>query len=275
MIKLRFYNSLGSVMFDENGWHLTEAEGLSIPTKLLMTARYTNQPGQTTISSVANPRTITLSGDVNLAICGAGALSLGSVILDSDGILEVCTDRFCRQIKARCTELVFGERNGPFRTFVAQFICDFPYFEDIEYTERNIYGRTPMLSKDTVLPAVFSKRIAKGIVYYSGSAYSEPVIRVSVPEGSGILSISNLSTNEKIAVSYDCSLFSELIIDVENRTITDENDIIRLEILTDDSFFDGFSLRGGDNLIEVTNSDVATDIKVKMRYKVRYTEAVI
>ena len=275
MIKLRFYNSIGEAMFDENGWHLTKAEGLSIPTKLLTAARYTNQPGQTTTSCIANPRTITLSGDVNLAVCGADALSLGSIILDTDGILEVTTDRFSRMIKARCTELVFGEKNGPFRVFVSQFLCDCPYFEDNDYTENVIYDRAPMLSKDTVLPAMFSKRVSKGSLYYSGSAYSEPIMYLNVPDGTGTLSICNLTTGGKISLSYDGSQYCELVIDAENRTITDENGKLRLEILTDDSFFDGFTLVRGDNMLEVLNSNVAVDVKARMRYKVRYTEAVV
>jgi hypothetical protein len=90
-----------------------------------------------------------------------------------------------------------------------------------------------------------------------------------------VVSIENHATGGRISVRYDNSLFSQLIIDVKNRTITDENGISRLELLTDDSFFDGFILRSGKNSIEVINSDVENDIGTRMRYKVRYQEAVI
>lgn len=275
MIKLRFFNSLGEVVFDKNGWHLTEAEGLGIPTKQISAARYANQPGQATMSALANPRAITLSGDVNLKISGQDALSKGCGVLDAEGILEVCTDRFIRRIGARCTELVLGDRNGPFRSFVVQFLCDCPYFEDLEYTENVIYERTPMLGRETVLPAMFSGRVSKGTVQYPGSAFSEPIMYLSVPEGSGTITVSNLTTGEKIGLNYDGSLYSELKVDVQNRTITDENGVLRLDVLTDDSFFDGFNLRSGENRIEAINSQVEVDIKAKLRYKVRYTEAVV
>lgn len=275
MIRLRFYNSLGEVVFDKNGWHLTEAEGLCVPSKSLSGVRYINQPGQSTTYCIENPRTITLSGDINLAKAGEGEFGRACAVFGMEGTLEVETDRYKRIISARCMEFVPGERNGIYRCFVVQFLCDVPFFEDAEYTDTVVYEREPLLSKDTVLPAVFSTRIAKGDVFYPGSAWSEPVFYIRVPSGEGEVSIENHTTGGRISVRYDNSLFSQLIIDVKNRTITDENGISRLELLTDDSFFDGFILRSGKNSIEVINSDVENDIGTRMKYKVRYQEAVI
>ena len=275
MIKLRFYNNIGEVVFDKSGWHLTEAEGLAVPAKSITGARYINHPGQHTTYCIENPRTITLSGDISIMGEDADNFSKACTVLAKEGILEVENDRFTRQIGARCIEFIPGERNGRYRSFVVQFLCDSPFFEDTCYTDTVIYGRTPLLSKDTVLPAVFSTRIAKGDFFYRGSAYAEPIFYVRVPEGEGTLSISNKTTGGSLSIHYDGSLFRELTVDVENRKITDEHGISRLDLLTDDSFFDGFRLEHGNNRIEVINSDVANDIGTRMRYKVRYQEAVI
>jgi len=275
MIRIVFYNDFGEMLFDKDKWHLTEAEGLAVPTKMISTARYINQPGQRTVYSSENPRTITLSGDINLKKNGSGMFSDACDVLSKDGILRVETEHFTRQINARCIEFVPGARNGPYRSFVVQFLCDIPFFEDTDFTDTVIYERVSLLSKDTVLPAVFSTRIAKGDVFYPGTAFAEPIIYLSIPEGIGTISITNSTTEGKVAVEYDGSKFSKLIIDVENRTITDENGVSRIDTLSDESFFDGFYLQSGDNRIEVINSDVSVDVEARMKYKIRYQEAVI
>ncbi|MBE7015568.1 MAG: hypothetical protein E7417_01955 [Ruminococcaceae bacterium] len=275
MIKLRFYNSIGEVVFDKKNWRLTAAEGLSLATKSYTAVRYINQPGQTVTSWTDNPRTITLSGDCNLDILGEEVFSKGAGIFDRAGILEVETHLFKRQIGARCIAFEPGEKIGPFRKYVVQFLCDCPYFEDCDYTESVIYERVPMLSADTVLPAMFSKRVSSFSVAYKGAIFSQPIITVSVPEGKGTIIISNSLTNGKIEVAYDGDLIKKLIIDVENRTITDESGASKLDLMTDDSFFEGFFLESGDNQIEVANSNSATEIFATIKYKVRYKEAVI
>lgn len=275
MIKLKFFNSLGEVLFDKDNWHIFEIDGLSLPTKQVTAVRYINQPGQTTTYSIENPRTITVSGDINLKNREYDAFSDASRVLAKDGVLEIETDAFIRQINARCIEFIPGEKRGAYRQFVVQFLCDSPFFEDIDYTETVIYERVPLLNKDTVLPAIFSSRTSKGDVFCRGTAFSEPKIYVSVPEGVGALIISNITTGSSICLEYDGSIFSELIIDVENRTITDENGISRLDILTDDSFFGGFLIESGVNRIEVINSDVSQAVEAKMEYKIRYQEAVL
>ena len=275
MIKLRFYNAIGEVVFDRSSWRLTAAEGFSLAAKSYTAVRYINQPGQTITSWTDNPRTITLSGDCNIGIMGEDAFSEAAGIFDRAGTLEVETDRFKRQIGARCIAFEPGEKNGPFRKFVIQFLCDCPYFEDCDYTESVIYKRVPQLSKDTVLPAVFSGRVSGFNLAYTGAVFAEPVITVSVPGGKGTVIITNGLTGGKIEVAYDGGLFSQLIIDIEGRTVTDDTGTSRLELMTDDSFFDGFFLESGDNDIEVTNSNSDTEIFATIKYRVRYKEAVI
>ena len=98
---------------------------------------------------------------------------------------------------------------------------------------------------------------------------------MKIPTGQGILTIINHTTGGRLSLRYDWDEFCSLVIDVKNRTITDDNEISRLDFLTDDSFFDGFTLQHGANRIEVINSDVANDIGTRMRYKTRYQEAIV
>lgn len=275
MVKLKFKNSFGEVCFEPGCWQLTEADGLGLPTCQINAARYVNQPGQETVYCMDNPRTITLSGDINSAISGKEEFTRACGIFSETGVLIVETEFFKRQIDARCIDLVPGNRNGPYRSFVVQFLCDSPFFEDCDITEKVIYERIPLLTKDTILPAVLSERISKGNVFYPGSAVCEPTIYVNVPSGSGGLSISNLTTGGRISLSYDAGMFERLVIDVKNRTVTDENGVSRLDFLTDDSFFDGFYLRLGYNRIEAINSDVSRNIDARMSYRVCYREAIV
>ena len=275
MIKLIFYNDIGEVRFEHGAWRLTEAEGFSVPASQISAVRYINQPGHFVTGISKNPRTITLSGDINLGKCGEDAFSKACAVLEKEGTLRIETLRFKREIGARCIEFVPGERRGPYRSFVMQFLCDCPYFEDAEETRTVIYNRVGYLTCDTVLPAVLSGRIAKGDIKYKGSAFCEPKIIVTLPEGIGVLKIINHTNGGKISVNYDSSQAKSLIINVKNRTITDENDANLLDLLTDDSFFDGFRIDNGENTIEVLNSDASADIKVVMEYKTRHAEAVI
>jgi hypothetical protein len=275
MIKMKYYNDFGDVVFDKDNWHIIEAEGLSVPAKSISASRYINHPGQCTTYCIENPRTITLSGDINIAESGYEKYSEACCVLAKEGILVVETDLYTRQIGARCIDFVPGERKGNYRCFVMQFLCDVPFFEDTDYSESVIYQRKPLLSKDTVLPAVFSERVSKGDVFYQGTAYAEPEFYVKIPSGVGTISVINNTTGGRLSIGYNNDEFSQLVIDVKNRTITDENGVSRLDYLTDDSFFDGFILQHGKNNLEVINSNVENDIGTKMRYKIRYQEAIV
>lgn len=274
-IKLKYHNSFGEVLFQPGFWQLTDAEGLGMPKKQIYAVRYANCPGQSTLSVSENPRTVTLRGDINLDVLGEDAFSKASAVLGNDGILTVESGHFKRQAKARCTELIPGVRSGNFRAFVVQFVCDLPYFEDVDYTEDVVFETVPLLSSETVLPAIFSTRTSKGSIFYAGSVATEPIIEVNVPVGSGTITLENRTTGGKICFNYDAGLFHKLIIDVEMRTITDENGISRLDLLTDDSFFDGFCLDSGDNYFEVIDSSASEEVNARILYKVRYREAIV
>ena len=275
MIKLKFKNSFGEVCFEQGKWHLTEAEGLSLPPKQISACAYINAPGQETVSARETARTITLSGDIAPELAVSYEYGRACGIFAKEGYLYIETDTYSRRIASRCIDFVPGERHGAYRKFVVQFLCDSPFFEDVADTETVIYERVPLLGRDTVLPAVFSTRISKGDVSYPGTAFCEPTIYVNIPSGSGSLTLANITNGGRIAFAYDADLFSQLVIDVKNRTVTDENGISRLDTLTDDSFFDGFRLEPGSNRLEVINSDVSKNVDARMRYKIRYQEAIV
>lgn len=281
MFNIRFYNETGSIDFgggsSQSLWRVTDCEGLAFCGRTFTYAKYAGQDGQKTTDVTVNARTVTLSGDVTCGDDFDYMYKYAMSVLEQDGALEVLTRLGKRVIGARCCDFRFGERKGKYITFVVQFICDDPYFEDADKTEVAIYKEIPMLDKDFTFPGVFSERISRRNVEYAGTQEVEPVIYISISEGTegeNRLTITNHTSSENITFDYGAVMGDFITIDVKKRKIYNQNGENLLRYLEGDSFFNGFHLHPGNNDIEVINHNVNTEVVATCCYANRYSEAV-
>lgn len=282
MFNIRFYNEYGSVDFgggeSESVWKITKADGLAFCSRTFSCARYTDQEGQTTTNVSVNARTITLAGDI---FCGNNnsdsILNSAMTVLEEDGILEINTAIGKRIISARCCDFNQGERKGRYMLFTIQFLCDDPYFEDADKTEVAVYREIPYLDKDFTFPGVFSERISRSNIEYSGTRKAYPVFYIYIEQGvvgDNRLEIKNHTSGESLTFDYGGVMGEFITVDTKKRKIYNQEGTNLIKYLTDDSFFDGFHLYPGNNDIEVINRNTNTGISVNCSFANRYCEAV-
>ncbi len=284
MFKIRFFNELGEVTFgggsSQSLWRVTAAEGLTFTGKSFSVARYIGQDGQETNSVVSNARTITISGDVVIGEDFERIYSSVLKALSEDGVLEITTYLGKRVISARCCEFKQVARKGKYLLFTVQFICDNPYFEDAVKTEVAVFAEVPLLEKNFTFPGRFSRRISRSNLEYLGTAKTEPTFVININEGvadgeNSVLAVYNHTSGEAIKFNYSANLGECVTIDIKNRKIYNSDGENLIRYLSDESFFDGFFLYPGINVIEVLNGNMNTGIDVMCRYANRFSEAVI
>lgn len=278
MFKIRFYNGSGEVTFgggkSESGWRITECDGLAVTGKSFTVCKYACEDGQQTVSARKNARTITLSGDFfseNNALEYRNAMR----VFSEKGVLEVYTDGETRRTTAYCS--VFSERGreGKYRLFTIQFICDSPYFETDEAYEVPIYKTIPLLDNDFEFPGKFSERISRSTVMNAGDVTAEPILYITAGHNpTGIVTVKNHTTEQKLSVNYEPLADETVIIDASERRIYNSAGENLLGYLSDDSFFDGFYLAPGENDIEVLSGGANLELEVSCRFRPRYSEAV-
>lgn len=278
-MEIRFYNARGSVIFSgtyrEGAWCMTACEGLAFSGKTFQTARFGEDAGCTIIAGSDNQRTVTIGGDIRTDGDYAEKYADALAVLGETGTLEVETSAGVRRIEAVCSEFRETGRYKTYRTFCVQFICANPFFESDTSEEFYIYKSIPKLNKDFSFPGMFSKRIASGTLFCEGSAECEPIIFIDTGTVGGKLTVSNKTTGEKLSIDYT-SVPNELItVDVKNRTVTSSLGKDLTNLLTDDSFFEGFTLVPGENELEAQSDTADTGICVICRFRPLYREAAI
>lgn len=273
-MEIKFYNDLGTITFSGGSgkWNLTACDGLAYSSKSFKTARYAGTPGVETVSELENQRTITLSGDVSET---SEDYSRGLAVLSKRGTLEVCSIFGTRRINAVCSSFTETAKKGAYRVFCAQFIADNPYFESDTAEEFYLYKSVANLNKDFTFPGTFSKRISGGNVFCTGSAPAEPIITAVFSENCGTLNFANKTTGETIRLDLSGMSDEAITLDVKNRTVRSADGVDLTSCLTDESFFEGFTLVPGENELEVTTGINMPDMIVTCRYTPLYREAAV
>lgn len=281
---IKFYNDFGSVVFggkstDSAPFKLTGADGLSLPQKTFTRVKYASSDGQLTSDVTVNARTITLAGDICKKNGGIAEYRRLLKILDNEGTLCIYGGAN-RKIKAVCSDFARGSDKNGYLTYVIQFKCDNPYFEDFLPVKRYIYKRTDNIDQGFKLPGVFTKRASKGDINYSGTAASYPKIIVksggdgvlAASENECMLEIRNNTSGKFIKLNRLPSSGEYLTADVENRKIYGSNGENLLKYISDDTYLDEFKLCPGKNEIEVITN--AGSVTVLCEFTNKYTEAV-
>lgn len=277
---ITFENELGSIRITGGGggtWQLIEAEGLDNVQYDAQTAYMSGREGRVTTAMQSLERSISLKGDI-IAKNSSALLTKVAQILGNEGRLKIVSGTKKRMINARCTAFVPERELGGIRPFVMQFICDDPFFTDLDKKELDLATIERLLygTLDLTDGIVFSTARTSAIITNSGAKRAEPVVAIcSLTDTLGdVITLTNHTTEQKLTLNTSLLQGDTLMIDVPNRTVT-LNGETRFDILSDDSFLSEFYLDVGNNQVSVTTNRNGDRLVASVDYYNKYNEAMM
>ncbi len=286
-MKLIYKNKRGSLTFgggSQNDFNITgDIEGLGPVDKRVNTITYYGMSGADTTNITDGTRAITFSGDLLMTTRAQYAYMMS--VLSVPGVLTIeLPDGERRLIDVAYTSVTPTGRHGAWRTYTVQLNCDYPYFRSSNEIMFRAYEKINLLDSDFTLPGVFTTEYSNTILNYKGNASAEPgqiwiyadakdMVDFSSDEGSGIL-ISNLTNGESIRLEYSLSAGELIKINVAERSIVNQNGAELMRYVNLDTFFDGFHLEPGENLIKAYNYQKTLNVTIRMFYTDYFVEAI-
>ena len=281
-LTLTYKNDFGTVTINGTGKgavRLCGIDGLGIASNEYITAVYTGQDGQSTLSARVLPRCITLA----LEVTGdnfAKTLKDTLKVLSRQGMLYIESENLSRRIQCNQVQIPDVDRilKGKISTIAVQFVCDNPYFEDSEDIVLPLYGRYKGLETPFSMPCVFGEIIAGAQIENVGDLDVDPQITLYYPdllENAENVTVVNTTTGKGICLDYAPQAGDIVVIDVKSRTITSSKSGNLLNYISADTFLGDFVLKRGINQISVSLGDVTSGFAVQCRYSNLYQEAVI
>ncbi|MFA7636781.1 MAG: hypothetical protein WCX81_03355 [Monoglobales bacterium] len=277
--KIHFENNQGKVTMFLGGngpVRVTALSGLGSPEKKYETVTFAGKSGQKTLSSVAQARTVIISGD----IFGGREVTENLIrILDEPGTLEI--EFGDKRRKIFCSQVNFSEgvRHGGYTSFVLSLTADGAYFTDVNPTEISIFQRRKMLDGDIVFPCVLTEKTTQADADNFGEVNVEPIISIcnyhdqgSPVEGSIV--IENLTTNQKITLETGMEENETITVDIENRTVSSSVRGTVTHLISDDTFLNRFWLAPGRNNLRASHGNEGEEISVALTYYSNYREGV-
>ena len=269
---------------------MTKIKGIGIPSKSTTHIEFIDVPGVTTTSVKDNSRTITIAGD----FYG----NRNDVQNIYRVISEECEIRFIvgterRMIRGRCINPEDIERicNGIY-SYVLQFECSFPYFEDFRAGKISIRNRIDQFPNTyengkwyVTLPAVATERTTNATVVNRGDFPVFPLITisnlseiVSYSDDGGVICIAN-DRGGRITLNHNFQIGEIVTVDLGNREIHSiladgsKSDITGQ--ISDDTVLSEFRLLPGENHISVRTENTSTNISCVLEYKNLYNGVVL
>ncbi len=281
-LKLIYKNHIGEITMHGNGFgniRVCKIEGLGPLIYEYTSSLYSGYDGQETLSKRAEARAITMMLEVLTQDDGKTLKSALRVFQES-GTLYINTRDFerrimCSQVKVTDVRRVLKRQIA---TFVVQFVCDSPYFEDGEDTVYSLYKRTKNLKSPFTLPCEFGSVTAGGSIEILGIVRAEPVITLYYPEslaGAEHITILNETSGSFIKLDYLPEADETIEIDIKRRKITSDKNGNIINHLSSDTFLGNFALNPGVNILSVDMGDVTPTFTIECRYNNLYSEAVL
>ncbi|MBQ4086993.1 MAG: phage tail family protein [Clostridia bacterium] len=277
---ITFTNKHGTIRLNGGGtgnaWRMTDISGIGFPKKTFTYHQYANVYGQT-INTVSIPnRIITISGDI---VEQARNISLARImrILNEDGELRIQTGNKIRRAFVRTLSFEPDQRKDAFRKFVWQVESDNPFFFGPQKAKFDIYQRTALLTSQFTLPAVFSERIMSSAVINSGDVNAEPIITITKPAGSEVVS-QNLEiqleaegVSAEIALNHTIADGESVTMDIPNRKVTSSLSGNIIGCLSVGSVLSSFVIPPGFAMVTVKTED--SSLSVSCSFENQYLEA--
>lgn len=265
---IKYRNDMGELEFNTKGEgdiRIIEADGLYLPQPTHYTVNYFGCDGQKTLASYIKNRTITISGDIKIAL-----LKKFADILSFSGELVVNN----KKIKVCVPSVSLGKRYGNIIRYVLQMKCDNPYFTD-EECEKSIYYRTDEISDEFTLPTVFTQGVSKLMLNNESNykAYPEIIIRcITGGTYGGGITVENSSVG--CVILLKCALLDgeTVAVNVGERKVISSKRGNMLKYIADDSYIGDFVLKRGNNILTVSNENTGEEIYCDINPCIKYAE---
>lgn len=278
--KIYFENGQGRVEMFLGGTgpvRVTALSGLGNPEKKYNTVTFAGKPGQKTLSSVAQARTIVISGDIT---GGRKTVEHMLRVLDEPGRLVVEFGDKKRQIYCNQVDFSDGVRHGGYTSFVLTLIADGVYFTDVQPTEMAVFKREDLLCDDIVFPCLFTRKNTDATVENLGEVNVEPVIYIynfndNGDAGAGRIVIENITTGQKIQLETGMEENETITVDIANRRVTSTGRGNITNLISDDTFLNRFWLCPGINILKAHHDNIGEEISVVCSYYSNYREGIL
>lgn len=276
-MKMIYENEFGTVdMFGEGGADLCilEVDGAEILGRERTLVKFPEKDGYEENTASFAQRVLTVSGDTS----ETGKLQNALRVFSKPGTLTIETESTKRQITVNDTVFKTTQKNGKYKGFCLQMTCDKPHFTDCADISREVYSRKNLITAETTLPAMFTKRTFGGNIRNDGECRIEPIFVIKgvgdAPEN-GTLRLENKTTQKKIILNHSVQKDEVITVDIPNRKVTSSvaGDILcSLDI---GSYLYDIYLECGDNDIDAAVSEENGDCEIYVSYRNLYTGMVI
>ena len=275
-----FTNEMGSfILFGSGsyGFSVCSVTGLE-PVELSRSVKsYIGEDGYFEDSSQYLQRIITLSCDFRINENSKNEIKNAMRVLSKKCTLIIETSDSIRKITVNSATFTFGKKYSNYQTFVIQLVCDYPHFSDKNESQCIIFKKDKMLTANSILPQIFSRRISSGIVYNSGDLKIYPVITITKNDDiirDNQIIIENSSNKNSITLNKSMIKDETITVDIKNRTITSSIDGNILGTLDLYSSLSDFWCDCGENLINVLLGGEQSGIEIQIGYYNEYLEAI-
>lgn len=280
MMTFTFYNDMGSFKLlgsASEGFCICSVSGLE-PVSLTRTLEtYIGEDGCIENSSQYGQRVITISGDLKMNKNSRDEIRNAMRVLSRKCTLTIDTGDNKRCINVNAATFTLGKKYSKYQTFVIQLTSDYPHFTDENLTQGILFKKDRLLSKDTIFPAVLSRRISSCTLENNGDLTIYPVITITkkddVIRNNEIL-IENETTGKKILLNKTMSCGEVIVVDIRNRRITSSIEGNILGTLDIYSSLSDFFCNVGENLISVSVNGEQTGVEIMISHFNEYLEAI-
>lgn len=282
-MEIQFESSGGNVRFFGGGsvgdWHILDVEGLALPPIETKTVTYYGEHGQETVNKRLTGRTITLTAEVKGRSKEERAMIVSKTLkaLYNEGVLSVRS--YCEKV-ADCylKSVKEGERDGNFRKYVFQFVCDSPYFRDKKITTVYLYNKEDLLKDGFVIGdgIVLTRRTSNGTITNKSDMEIRGVLEVASGTYEGYIYL--YFFNEDLSHYSELKIYVQpgevYIINPEEGTITDKDGNNRVDILGAGYMLSSFKLvRGVNNFYVRSPQAEHVDVTATVSFYNQYVEA--
>jgi len=276
-MKLIFKNSLGEKTLCGMGSDsigITDIRGLSVPTYERQCYSSYDFDGAVESARRIPQRNITISGDIKGT---ARDVSDFLKLMSEPFKMTVETDNFKRSITVSAANSNISKVSKNITKFALSLVCDDPYFYDTEDTKVPLFYREELLTNETVLPSMFSRRTASASLNVTSDRIIEPKIIITgkkiESDEDGRIVIENKLTGAEFTLLYTPEENEIITVDVKKRSITSDKNGNIISSITKDSYMSDLEIDKNGAVFSLTGYGSATNISAYIIYKNCYLEA--
>lgn len=278
-MKMTYKNSFGTVdIFGEgsDGFGILDLDGVGVPGRERGLIKFAGVDGYEEGIASFGQRVITVSGDIP---CREEEKVQNAVkVFSAPGTLIIEAHGIKRQISVNDAVFTLTCKNKMYKGFCVQMTCDKPHFTDCTDISREVYSKEKLITSETVLPAMFTRRSFGGNVANDGAVRVEPIVMIKSTadaDENGTIRIENNTTGKYIVLNHSLSEGEIITVNIPERTVISSISGDILNTLDTDSFLYDIYLECGDNEIDVLVSDENRSCEIYITYRNLYTGMVI